>query len=117
MTVRTIIMAVVLTIPAFVFNVSCEKEQPITEESAIEPSVKESLGEAPHDWGPQGDEADTEEDEEMGYKFEEDEGEDEDLGLEPDEEDEDDEDENDELEEDEGEDEDTVYESDADEQA
>ncbi|UCG79786.1 MAG: hypothetical protein JSV60_07330, partial [Desulfobacterales bacterium] len=89
MTVRTLIIAVILIIPAFVFNVSCEKEKPIAEESTIEPSFEDPAEEAPFDWGPQGDEADTEEDEDMGYEYEEDEGENEDPGFKSEEEGED----------------------------
>jgi hypothetical protein len=45
MNIRMFILASILIVPVFLFNISCEKEQPVSEDVAQEQPVQESVGE------------------------------------------------------------------------
>ena len=111
MIMRAFTVAVLLIIPVFLLNVSCDKEQP--------PTAKESVEKEPMSAGVVHDEEmDTGgEDEGVGYESDEDVGEDEGAGYEPEEEESEGEDMEQELPEVEGIDEDSEHESDPHEQA
>jgi hypothetical protein len=140
MSVRAFVAVMVIVIPVFLFSSSCDKEQPTSEELAVEHSslnqVDEELGQPgflPNEYMDRGEDEDAAyrlaedegedegydlyegEDEGTPYEHDQDGGEDESIGFEPETEDAD---ESYEPEEEEVEDEgDTVYESDEDEQA
>ncbi|UCD86278.1 MAG: hypothetical protein JSV01_00380 [Desulfobacterales bacterium] len=84
---RMFILAVVLIVPVFLFNVSCEKEQPVSEESALEHPVPEPVGIEPQPAEVEEDVAMDEaveegEGEDVGHEVVEEEGEGEDVGHE-----------------------------------
>jgi hypothetical protein len=51
MNIRMFILASILILPVFLFNISCEKEQPISEDVALEQPMPESVGEEPQPLG------------------------------------------------------------------
>ena len=111
MNIRMFILAVIIIVPVCLFNMSCEKEQPVPEDVALEQAVQESIGEEPEPSGVVHDEYEEEADEAVGDELDEEEGTEEDFDDELDEEEDDedddyedeDEDVNDELYEEEGE--------------